>query len=162
VELEPELACRRLQVFLLNLGHRVSRVVQQDDRARSRHHLVDQLEALLPGIHVQRDDAGHIAARSIEARDESGFDRIDAAVEHNGNRSGRRLGRLGRGISAKGGNHRDLTANEIRGELRQPLVLVVGPAIFDHRIAAFDHACFVQALPKRRELRRISLRRCCA
>ena len=105
VERKPERACRRLQVFCLNRGYRVARVEQQGDRARRRHELVDQLQPLLPGIDVERDHAGEVAARPIEARHESGFDRVDAAVKHDRNCLGRRVCRHRRSISPDRRDH---------------------------------------------------------
>ena len=71
-----------------------------------------------------------------------------------------RLCRGARSIPPDCGNHRYLSANEIGGQFRQPLVVVFGPAVFDRDVATFDKACFVQTAAERRQLRRISLRRC--
>ncbi len=162
VELEPERARRCLEIFRLRLGHRIGRVKQQGDRARRRHKLVHQLEPLLPGIDVERDHAGEITARPIEARDESGFNRVDAAVKDDGNRPGRSLRRHRCGISSDRRDHGHVTANEIGGQLWQPLVLVFRPAIFDGDVTALDEPYFGETAPERRQLCRISLRRCCS
>jgi hypothetical protein len=53
-----------------------------------------------------------------------------------------------------------LTANKIGGQLRQPIVLIVRPAIFDGYIAALDKAGLAQALAKGSELRREPVWRC--
>src|SRR5262249_14418585 len=80
VELEPERARRRQQVVRLRLGNRVGRVEQQRNRIRRRHKLMKKLQPLLPRIDIEADNAGHVSAWPIEARDEPSFDGINAAV----------------------------------------------------------------------------------
>jgi hypothetical protein len=75
-----------------------------------------------------------------------------AFSEHNGNRSGCRLGGEGRrGVSGRG-DHRDLAANEIGRELWQSIILTLGPAVFDRHVLALDIADLLQALTKIRAL----------
>jgi hypothetical protein len=47
-----------------------------------------------------RYDARHISARPVEAGNEPKLDRVDADIENNRNRRGRRLGRKCRGGAA--------------------------------------------------------------
>jgi hypothetical protein len=64
--------------FALSRGRsraRVGRAEEQADGGGRRQQLVHQFQPLLSGIHVQRDHPGDVAARPIQAGDESGFDR---------------------------------------------------------------------------------------
>jgi hypothetical protein len=62
--------------------------------------------------------------------------------------------------AAAGDYHRDGAVNQLRRECRQPIILVVRPAIFDLHVAAFDIAALGQAIAERsHEAARSVLRR---
>src|SRR5262249_37858387 len=54
---------------------------------------------------------------------------------------------------------RDLAADQISRQARQPIVLTLRPAIFDRDVAAFDIAGFGQALVERSQARSIGVGR---
>jgi hypothetical protein len=84
-------------------------------------------------------DAGQIAARPSEARDKAHPDWIFGDREDDRDRR-RRLGRSLRcGTSARG-DHSDSPANQIGRQRRQPIDLIVGPAVFDSYVLALDKA----------------------
>src|SRR5262249_7034945 len=92
--------------------------------------------------------AGDMAARPTEIGNETTFDRIAAADEHD---------RYGRGGSA-GGTHDDIWADDhshlplrqIRRECRQPIELVLRPAKFDRDVVAVDEPGFLQTVAEGR------------
>src|SRR5262245_20690227 len=88
--------------------------------------------------------AGDIAARPTEIGNETTFDRIAAADEHD---------RYGRGGSPGGAHddiwaddHSHLALHQIRRECRQPIELVLRPAKFDRAVVAVDQPGFLQAV----------------
>ena len=103
-----------------------------------RHHRIAQI-----------GHAGEITARSIQACDQSGFDRIGSGLKDDRYRRGGGLSRQIRGEIVACGNNGYLTANEILGQFGQSIVVIFGPAIFDHYIAAGIVASFAQALLER-------------
>ncbi len=106
---------------------------------------MQQLQPLRPQLHVQRDHAGQVAARPVEAGDEAGLHDIDARAEDDGNRRGRRLGRRCRGPAARR-NHAHAATNQIRRQSRQSVVLAVGPAVFDRHVDALDISRLLEPL----------------
>ena len=74
-------------------------------------------------------------------------DRVDGGYEHdrNGGGGGLRRQRAGR---CAADDHRHRPADQIVGQSRKPLGLVVRPAIFDRNVLTFDKACFAQASPQ--------------
>src|SRR5262249_8722380 len=85
-----------------------------------------------------------IAARPAEIGNETTFDRIAAADEHD---------RYGRGGSPGGAHddiwaedHSHLALHQLRRECRQPIELVLRPAKFDRDVVAVDEAGFFQAV----------------
>ena len=79
VQLQPESAGHRLQVFRLNLGDRVGRVEEQADGGRRRQQLVYQFQPLLSGIHVQRHTPVTLPPGRFAGIDEQSMPVIDAA-----------------------------------------------------------------------------------
>jgi hypothetical protein len=90
-------------------------------------------------------DTGEVAARPIEARDQTGLDRVVASAEDDRNLRGRGFGRAYRQRAAGRRNHADSAADQIRCQFRQSIVIIVRPAVLDHYIAALDVAGFAQA-----------------
>src|SRR5262245_3512349 len=98
-----------------------------------------------PRLGVQRDHAGSVAARPIEAGDQPGLDRIAAAAEHDGTRRGRRLCH-GAGGATDGDDHSDLTTNQIGRQCRQSVISALCPAVFNGHVPALDIAGFLQTV----------------
>jgi hypothetical protein len=46
------------------------------------------------------------------------------------------------------GKHRDPSANQVGCQHRQPIDLIIRPAVFDHNVLALAVACVFQALTK--------------
>src|SRR5262249_44802921 len=84
-----------------------------------------------------------IAVRPAEIGNETSFDRIAAADEHD------RYGRSGSPDHAHSGiwadDHGHLPLYQIRRECRQPIELVLRPAKFDRDVVAVDEPGFLQA-----------------
>jgi len=57
------------------------------------------------------------------------------------------------------GDHRDLPANQFGRQRRQPLHLVLSPAVFDRDVLALDVAGLLEALTERSQAIPISIRR---
>src|SRR5262249_43633895 len=77
MELQPELAGRRLQVSRLALGTGKGRVEERGRDGRCRHQLVQYLHLLLHQRHAQVGHARDVAAWSVEASNKSNRDRVD-------------------------------------------------------------------------------------
>ena len=93
---------------------------------------MQQFKAL--GAQRRCDDAytGDIAARSIEASDETVLDGVVAATdEDNRNFGGRGFGCLCRGTATGSNYHCHLVANQIGSHRRQSIVLPFRPPVFD-------------------------------
>jgi hypothetical protein len=88
-----------------------------------------------------------VAARAGEVGDKAAPDRVFADEEHDGGRGGCRLGSERR-ISAGRGDHGDLSAKQFGGQLRQPVNLIFGPAVFDRHVLAFNIGGVFEALAK--------------
>ena len=67
MELQPELAGRRLQVSRLALGTGKGRVEERGRDGRCRHQLVQHLHLLLHQLHAQVGHARDVAAWSVES-----------------------------------------------------------------------------------------------
>jgi hypothetical protein len=76
-------------------------------------------------------DAGGVAAGAGQARDETERDGVLVHGEDNGDCVGGRLGRQCRGCSDGGDHHSDVAVNQIGGQRRQSIIVVLCPAILD-------------------------------
>jgi hypothetical protein len=87
---------------------------------RSGQEFVQQTELLGPDLlgHIRK--AGDVAARPVEAGDETEFDGIAAAAEYNRNGLGRSLGGGSRNPAARRHDHRHSAADQIGRQCRQP------------------------------------------
>jgi hypothetical protein len=101
---------------------------------------VHQLQAFRHHLQVQHAGAGEIAARPVEAAHQAKVDRVESGCEHDRNSRGGRLGR--EGGRAIGGDDVDLAAHQLRRQRRQPIVVVLGPTVFDRDITTLDIADF--------------------
>src|SRR5262249_760507 len=89
-----------------------------------------------------------MAARSRQAGDQTELDGVIAHVEDDGNRRRYRFGHERRSGTAASDNDRDAFANQIARQSRQPVQLVLGPAVLNRDVLALGLARFLQALPK--------------
>jgi len=95
--------------------------------------------------------ARHVSTRPIETGDQAILDRVAADGEHDRDRCGRRFGDKRSLRGGHAGYDRDLTADEVGCERRQPIVLQLGKAVFDPHIAALDKAGLGETLTERRQ-----------
>jgi hypothetical protein len=160
-DLQPEGASRRLHVFQLDVGSRELRIEEHGDDSGCGHQRVHQFKLLRP----QRDDkethAGDVAARPVEAGDKPERDRVGAVREHYRDRRRRRLGRERRVGGTACEDHRHLTAHKVGRQRRQPIKLILRPALFNRNVPSLDMAGFAQAPAERGHHRRVG-HRCCA
>src|SRR5262245_25565280 len=147
MELQTQRAGGRLQISRLNIATRKSWVDKRSYLARCGEQLVQPLQSFPTQLRVQGGHPCEVAARSVEAGNETDLNRIGAGDEDNGNgaryslRSYRRL--------AVRGNNGDLPASQIGCQCWQTIVVTFGPAVFDRHVPTIDIAVFSQALPKR-------------
>ena len=92
-------------------------------------------------------DTCRIAARPREAGDKTKPDRVAGNREDDGNGGGCRLGRQSRSGRDRDDNG-DLAANQFGRQQRQPIYLILGPAVLDRHIFALDMAAVLEALAK--------------
>ena len=101
-------------------------------------------ESLLHQFDGEDVHAGRITAGTGEAGDEAVAYQIVADVKHDGNGCSRRLGGQRRIVAAGGDNHGHLSPHQIADQRREPIVLPLGPAIFDRDIATLYETGFLQ------------------
>ena len=159
IDVKAETGGGGLQVAVERRGQRRSRIEQREIMRGVRCQFAQHPEPLGGNIGVDRGDAGDVAAGPVEAGDKAEFDRIAAGGEHHRNGSGGVLGRHRGGGAAGGGDQRHLAADQLGGEVRQPLVVPVGPAIVDGDVVAVDETGLAQAFEKRIEAALVLLRR---
>jgi hypothetical protein len=99
----------------------------------------------LPRSRPPKIDSREVAAGPAKTGDEAKLDRVFADQEDDGNRRSCGLG-CGDGRWTRGHDHRDPSLHQFRRQRRQPIDLVVGPAVFDRDVLAFDQARVFQAL----------------
>ena len=107
---------------------------------------MQKLQSLRLQLHAECGHAGEIAARPVQTGDEPECDRISPGEEDDRNGGGRRLRREHPNHLTGRSDHGDLSPHQIARQGRQPIVLLLRPAIFDRDIAALDKAGFIQAL----------------
>jgi hypothetical protein len=100
---------------------------------------VHQLKRFCNQLHVEDRDTRDIAAGLGEARDEANFDRIGTDKKNDRNRLGRRLGSQRSWGAGADNNDGYLSANKIRSQCRQPIVVTLCPQVLDRYVAALDN-----------------------
>ena len=78
-------------------------------------------------------------------------DRIEPEGGDDRRGRGRCPGRLHDVIAAAGDHHRHRIADQLGGQARQPVALILRPAVFDHDVVAVDVTGLLEALEERRE-----------
>src|SRR5262249_12630269 len=104
--------------------------------------------------------ACQVAARSIQARNETKLDRIISCQEHDRNGFGHLLGGKGRRNATGCGNNRERMGDEIGGKRRQAIVMTFRPTIFDGYVSSFDIAWLIEPLTECGHLVRSAVGRC--
>ena len=138
MQLQSQRRRRGLDLSRLDIGIPAFRVDEHRHHDRAGNKLVQQLQPLGPELCGKAGHAGDIAARPIHPLDEPKLDRIARRREHDRDRGRRRHGRKRRsGISH---DHRDVAADQLGGERRQPVVIPARPAVFDPRVLPDDNA----------------------
>jgi hypothetical protein len=147
-KLQSKLSCRRFDILLMGRGIGRAPIEQRRNDIRTGNQLVQQRKPLRIEQRNHRIDAGQVAARPVEAWNETVLDWIVAAAEHNGDCRGGCLGRQCRRGAAAGHDDHHLALHEIGGHRREQIGMAIGPAILDRKVSAIDIASFVQASPK--------------
>src|SRR5262249_53161410 len=157
-ELLPDRLRRRLHVSSLHLGIWSVRTYQNGNRGRSRHELAKQLQSLRSQHGAEKAHPGDVAARPVEARDEAVPHRIGSRREDDRHRGGCGLSRKRRIVVAD--DRRYPTADQIGGQIRQPIKVIFRRVVFDRDVPTIDVAGFLQALAERGyEMRSVGERR---
>jgi hypothetical protein len=80
-------------------------------------------------------------------------------AKHDGDRRGRRLGRQRRNGTSRRNDQGHLSVNQFGCQRRQPIHLILGPAVFDRHVLALDIAGVLQATVKSAQKVRVNVRR---
>jgi hypothetical protein len=128
--------------------HGVGRIDQHAHASGCGHQFMKKFQPLRRQLAAQKIDSRQVAARPSEAGDETEPDRVIASDEDDGDRCGCRLGGECRRVTSGRGDYGNLSANQFGRKLRQPIVLALRPAVFDHYVLALDIADLLQALTK--------------
>ena len=101
-DLSPDGRSRCLHFRDKGLGNRGVVGIDEHAKARcGRQQLVEQPKPLCPDVHAEVIDPGGVAARLIEAGNQTDLHGVGASDEDNGNRRCRQLGRESRGGAAR-------------------------------------------------------------
>jgi hypothetical protein len=131
------------------LAERIALVDQQRERTVVAQEFADQFETLGCEHACDAGYSCHIAARSIEAHDQTFRDRIGPQSEdHRDGRSDLSRRRFGdtRGGRAERHNEVHPQVNKLGGQNRQSLVDSPGPAKLDRHVLTFDNPFLSQTL----------------
>src|SRR6516164_11103033 len=111
---------------------------------------------------AEKIDPRQIAARPIEARNKPELHGVRGDAEDDRDRRRCRLGCECRSGTSGRNDYRYLPANQFGRQLRQPVVLLICPAIFDRHVLALDIAGVLEALAECAHTVRKRVRRCTA
>ena len=128
--------------------HSIGRIDEHGHASRSGYQLTQEFQALRYQLARDKIDTRHITARPREACDQAKPDRVIADGEHNGDCRSRRLGGARHGGALDCGDHADSSAHQFGRQRRQPIVLILGPAVFDGDVLALDIAGVLEGLAK--------------
>src|SRR5215468_9107709 len=112
------------------------------------YELTNEFQPLRPHLHRHNGRAREVAARPVETGNKSSFNWITTDSENDRYGGCRRLSCQWRRLTPGGGNHCNLTADQLGGQLRKPIVLAFCPAILDCDVLAFEIAGLSQTLAK--------------
>ena len=131
------------------LGNRVVRVHEQGDHAGLGNQFGKQLESLGIQLGGEHAHAREVATGSGETGDEACRDRVVAADEDDRDCRGCAFRRQRRRGAATRRDHVDLAADEVGRQCGQPIIVALGPPVFDRHVLSLDIAGFAQSLPER-------------
>src|SRR6516164_3738598 len=154
LDLYIEGGSRHCAIFGESLSGRLIRIHQRTKASSGWKKIAQQAKSLCHQFAHKIVHAGCVAARPIEAGDETEFDRVVGDIEDDGSptaRGDRRAPCTGIG---PGDNDRRLSSDEISGQQWEPVVLPLSIAILNCYVAVFDVARFGQGLDKCRQIRR--------
>src|SRR6516162_3179104 len=137
-----------LRVFSADCCAGVFWIDQRSKDVGPRCNLMQQFQPLRHHRRTERSNAGEIAPRAIEARDEAETDRVFAHVENNRYRGGRLLGR-NRGGDTECGDDGYLSAHEVCCQARQCVELPLSEGGLDDDVLAVHDVNFLGSLPDR-------------
>ncbi len=152
-EPQPLAARRFLHLAYHTLALWIVRVNEHCDHAGLRNQLEQQLEPLRHQLDGNYGDPRHVAAWPGEAGDQPVRDRVAAADENDRDRRGCVFRRACGNGAADCYDRVDLTTDEIAGQLGQPIVTTLRPAVFDRDILSLDITGFAQPLVERGRIR---------
>ena len=135
----------------------VGRVADHGDPCRAGHRVARQLQELAP-FGQRRQQAGDVAARPRQARDEAGADRVGDPQREDRDRQRRLLGGECGGHAGGRDDQVDVGRDQLARERVEALVVLVGPAVLDRERAAFAPAEVAQRADQGRQ-RIVRLRR---
>jgi hypothetical protein len=139
----------RLDAWQANLKSEIIWVQQDSDGSNSRNQLIQQFQPLRTKVAAAKErHARKIALRSVETGDQTHFYRIVTDDEHDRDGRAGGLSRLHRIAAAN--DHRHLAADQIGGEARQLIPLIVRPSLLDNDVASFYKPFLAQAVAERR------------
>ena len=126
----------------------IGRIDEHGNASCCGHQFAQEFQPLCRQLGSEKIDACQVAARPGEAGDKTKLDRVFGDDEDDGDRRGCRLGRQRRSGTSGRDDHGDLPANQFGRQRRQPIDLVLGPAVFDRHVLALDIAGVFEALAK--------------
>src|SRR5262245_20050521 len=125
---------------------RIRRINEHGNASRSGHKHTQEFQSLLGQLDNKKVDPCQVAARPGEAGHKTELNRVFADDESDWDRCGGRLGRKRHSDASARGDYRDLSANQFGSQHREPIELILGPAVYDRHVLALDVAGVLQAL----------------
>jgi len=119
---------------------------QKRDRRASTHQFVEHLKPFGRQCEEYLAQPRNIAPWVRKAGDEAEFDWISPEVEHYWNRTCRILGSERARCGACRDDHGHFAPHQFGRQFRQPLELIMRPAILDRDVLSFDVANLLQPL----------------
>ena len=145
-------------VNMVSVVRSIGRIDEHGNRAACGTKLVQQPQPLCHQLSVEKIDAGGVAARPGEARDQAKLDRVVADAEDDRDRRGCGLGRQRRA------GCRPRRSRPPGGEPDRPPApaadrIALSPAVFDRRRSGPRRSRFIQALAERGHIARVGIGR---
>ncbi len=131
------------------LGIRVIRVYQQGYRRGSGNQFGYQIELFRDQLDGEEGEARKVTAGPGQTRDHAVRDRVAAGDENDRDRRGRVFRCQCRKVAAGCKDQVHPAGDKLCGERGQPIVMPLGPAVFDRQVLSVDVADFAQAPTKR-------------
>jgi hypothetical protein len=146
-KLDPQQLGGALGLFPNKLVDRIGRAPQNGDARDPWQGLLEQLDLLGAELHVNDAQPRDVVTRSGEASDEARR-RSGRRPCDDRDRPRRTHGGL-RCLSTTGHDDIDLEPDQLRGEVRKPIALPLGPPVFEDDVLAFPVSQLAQSVSKR-------------